>query len=420
MKDISTLSPIVLEAAGIAEEKCRDAFARIDSICERNTQKMLKAFTDNRVSASHFNGSSGYGYDDAGRDNLDRIVADVFGCEDALVRHNFVSGTHTLAVALFGVLRPGDTMLAVTGKPYDTLDEVIGISGNEGDGSLKDFGINFKSVELTSRHKIDIEKAVEAIDDSTKMVYIQRSGGYGTRPALLCSDIEEMCKAAKAKKPDVIVMVDNCYGEFTQVSEPVAVGADLMAGSLIKNAGGGLCQTGGYIAGREDLIKLCAYRLTVVGQGKEVGCTLDQLRNMYQGFFMAPEVTAAAMKTACFASALLETLGMKTSPSYNDERGDIITVIETGNREDLISFVQGIQEASPVDSYVTPEPWPMPGYNDEVIMAAGAFVQGSSIEISCDAPIRPPFSCYLQGGLTYFSGKATVMSAADKMLRSKK
>lgn len=420
MKDLTTLSPAVSDAARVAEEKCKDAFSRIERICEYNTHKVLKAFTDNRVSASHLTGSSGYGYDDAGRDNLDRIVASVFGCEDALVRHNFVSGTHTLAVALFGVLRPGDTMLAVTGKPYDTLDEVIGITGRAGDGSLRDFGIDFKSVELTPDHKIDVKKAVEAIDDSTKMVYIQRSGGYGTRPALLCSDIEEMCKAAKEKKPDVIVMIDNCYGEFTQIIEPVAVGADLMAGSLIKNAGGGLCQTGGYIAGRRDLIELCAYRLTVVGQGKEVGCTLDQLRNMYQGFFMAPETTAAAMKTACFASALLETLGVKASPSYNDERGDIITVIETGNREDLISFVQGIQEASPVDSYVTPEPWAMPGYNDEVIMAAGAFVQGSSIEISCDAPIRPPFSCYLQGGITYYSGKAAVMNAADKMLRSKK
>ena len=416
MKSYDELSDKVKQAAKAAEKECEAAFARIDSICEHNTQKVLKAFTQNRVSSTHFAGTTGYGYDDAGRDNLDRVAADIFGCEDALVRHNFVSGTHALSVMLFGILRPGDTLLSVTGKPYDTLEEVIGISGETGEGSLRDFGVNFRSVPLTSDKKIDVDAALKAIDDSTKIVYIQRSGGYDTRAALLCEDIKNAAKAVKAKKPDVVVAVDNCYGEFTQTDEPVAVGADVMAGSLIKNIGGGLCRTGGYIAGRADLVRLCANRLTVVGQGKEIGCTLGQLSLMYQGLFTAPEVTAAAMKTASFASAFLSKLGFKTFPRYDDERGDIITVIEAGSRERLIAFVQGIQEASPVDSYAAPEPWAMPGYSDEVIMAAGAFTQGSSVEISCDGPIREPFACYLQGGLTYYSGKMTVMCAADKML----
>ena len=420
MKDFSELPDAVVKAAEEAEAKCRDAFKKIDAVCECNTLRMLKAFTDNRVSAAHMSGSTGYGYDDAGRDTLDRVAAQVFGCEDALVRHNFVSGTHALSVALFGVLRPGDEVISVTGKPYDTLDEVIGVNGATGDGSLRDFGVKFKFIELTDDGHIDVDAAVEAINENTKMIYVQRSGGYSVRAALLCRDIQEISAAAKARKSDVIVMVDNCYGEFTQTAEPVAVGADLMAGSLIKNAGGGLCETGGYIAGKAELVRLCAYRLTVVGQGKEIGCTLGQLRYMYQGFFTAPEVTAAAMKTGCFASAFLELLGLGTFPKPDEERGDILTVIETGTRERLIEFVKGIQEASPVDSFVTPEPWAMPGYSDEVIMAAGAFTQGASIEISCDAPIRPPYACYLQGGITYFSGKAAVMQAAAKMYESEK
>lgn len=415
-----TISPRVGQAAASAEKVCSDAFARIDRICESNTRKVLKAFIDNRVSATDFAGSSGYGYDDAGRETLDKVVANAFGCEDALVRHNFVSGTHTLSVALFGVLRPGDTMLAATGKPYDTMEEVIGLTGTPGDGSLRDFGIGFRAVDLTEDHRVNIPAVLETMDDTTKMIYVQRSGGYAARPALLCEEIAAVVKAVKEKKPDVVVMVDNCYGEFTEEQEPVAVGADLMAGSLIKNAGGGLCRTGGYIAGRADLVKLCAYRLTVIGQGKEVGCTLNELRTMYQGFFLAPEVTAAAMKTATFTSALLRELGCTTFPEPTAKRGDIITIVHAGTRDRMIAFVQGIQGASPVDAYAAPEPWAMPGYTDEIIMAAGTFTQGASVEISCDGPVRPPYACYLQGGITYYSGKAAVMSAAEKMLSASK
>ncbi len=412
---ILSFSPAVEQAAVKAEQTCLAPFARIDRICEANTRKVLQAFVDNRVSATDFAGSSGYGYDDAGRETLDKVVAAAFGCEDALVRHNFVSGTHTLSVALFGILRPGDTLLAATGKPYDTMEEVIGITGTKGDGSLKDFGVSFAAVDLTSDFKINLPAVLDAIDSTTKMVYIQRSGGYDARPALTVDEIAVVAKAVKEKKPDVVVMVDNCYGEFTEETEPVTVGADLMAGSLIKNAGGGLCRTGGYIAGKADLVKRCAYRLTVIGQGKEVGCTLNELRTMYQGFFMAPEVTAAAMKTATFASALLKELGYTTFPQPESKRGDIITVIHAQTREKMIAFVQGIQGASPVDAYAAPEPWAMPGYTDEIIMAAGTFTQGASVEISCDGPVRPPYACYLQGGITYYSGKAAVMAAADRM-----
>ena len=413
-----TFSPRVKEAAAKAEAACRAAFDRIDRICESNTRKVQNAFIDNFVSSASFGGSTGYGYDDSGRDALDKVVASAFGCEDALVRSQFVSGTHTLSTALFGVLRPGDTLLCATGKPYDTMEGVIGITGEKGDGSLRDFGVNFRSVALTKEQKIDLPALLAALDDTTKMVYIQRSGGYDARPALLCEEIETVCRAVKEKKPDTVIMVDNCYGEFTQTKEPVAVGADLMAGSLIKNAGGGICRTGGYIAGRADLVKLCAYRLTVIGQGKEIGCTLDELRTMFEGFFLAPEVTAAALKTATFASALLRELGFTTFPAPDAPRGDIITIFHAGSRERMIAFVQGIQGASPVDSFATPEPWAMPGYTDEIIMAAGTFTQGASVEISCDGPVRPPFACYLQGGITYFSGKATVMAATEQMLRA--
>jgi len=412
-------SKTVEEAAQQAENACKEAFAAIDRICEQNTRKVQSAFIEHAVSAAMFAGSTGYGYDDNGRDTLDKVVASAFGCEDALVRSHFVSGTHTLSVALFGILRPGDTLLSATGKPYDTMEGVIGLTGEKGSGSLADFGVNFRAVELTSENRINLPALLNAIDNTTKMVYIQRSGGYAARRALLCDEIAQVCAAVKQKKPDAVIMVDNCYGEFTQTEEPVSVGADLMAGSLIKNAGGGLCRTGGYIAGRADLVKLCAYRLTVIGQGKEIGCSLDDLRTMFEGFFLAPEVTAAAMKTATFASALLRTLGFVTFPEPNAPRGDIITVIHAQTREKMIAFVQGIQGASPVDSFAAPEPWAMPGYTDEIIMAAGTFTQGASVEISCDGPVRPPYACYLQGGITYFSGKATVMAAAERMLKEK-
>ncbi len=412
------ISPQVEEAAAAAERDCAPVFARIAEIAEYNSRKVLAAFVQNRVSATHFAGSTGYGYDDAGRENLDRVFAQALGCEDALVRHSFISGTHALSTALFGVLRPGDTLLSVTGKPYDTLDEVIGIAGTPGNGSLRDFGVAFRAVELTRESKIDVAAAVDAIDAATRVLYIQRSGGYGKRPALLCGEIAPVIAAAREKKPDVIVMVDNCYGEFTEKQEPSAAGADLLIGSLIKNAGGGLCDTGGYIAGRRDLVELCAYRLTSVGIGREAGCTLGQLKSMYEGLFLAPQTTAEALKSAAFASALLTRLGFSVFPAYDAPRGDIITAVETGSREKLLRFVQGIQAGSPVDSYVTPEPWAMPGYSDEVVMAAGAFTQGASIELSCDGPVRPPFTAYLQGGLTYYSAKTGIMLAASRMLEA--
>ncbi len=408
----------ILDAAKTAEIKCTDAFLRIEDICQHNSRKVLDAFIKNRVAASHFSGTTGYGYDDAGRDNLDRIFADIFGTEDALVRHNFISGTHALSTALFGVLRPNDTLLAVTGKPYDTLDEVIGASGKTGNGSLSDFGINYAEIPLIDG-KIDINAVIGALknDNNIKVVYIQRSGGYSARAALTSEEIGAVARAAKQIKPSVIVMVDNCYGEFTEKYEPTELQADMAIGSLIKNAGGGLCDTGGYIVGSSKLIELCSYRLTSVGMGKEVGCTLGQLKAMYQGIFMAPSVTADAVKSAVFASALFEALGIDVFPSSDTPRSDIITTIAFGDRDKLISFVQGIQMGSPVDSYVCPEPWAMPGYSDEVIMAAGAFTQGASIELSCDAPIRPPYVAYLQGGLTYHTAKAGIMLAADRMFK---
>lgn len=410
----------IIDAAKKAENKCAGAFSLIENICEYNSQKVLEAFINNRVSSSHFAGTTGYGYDDAGRDNLDRIFADIFGTEDALVRHNFISGTHALSTALFGVLRPNDTLLAVTGKPYDTLDEVIGVGGKTGDGSLNDFGVNYAEIPLENG-KINISAVLEAlkndINNEIKVVYIQRSGGYSARAALTSAEIGEVAKKTKEIKPSVIVMVDNCYGEFTEKFEPTELGADMAIGSLIKNAGGGLSDTGGYIVGSKKLIELCSYRLTSVGMGKEVGCTLNQLKTMYEGVFLAPSVTANAVKSAVFASALFEELGMEVFPSSDTPRSDIITSIAFGDRDKLISFVQGIQMGSPVDSYAIPEPWAMPGYSDEVIMAAGAFTQGASIELSCDAPIRPPFVAYLQGGLTYHTAKAGIMLAADRLFK---
>ncbi len=408
----------ITDAAAKAENKCASAFSYIDDICEYNSRKVLDAFIKNRVSSSHFAGTTGYGYDDAGRDNLDRIFADIFGTEDALVRHNFISGTHALSTALFGVLRPNDTLLAVTGKPYDTLDEVIGIGGKTGDGSLNDFGVNYAEIPLKDG-KIDINAVTDAVktDNSIKIVYIQRSGGYSARSALTSNEIGTVAKTVKEIKPQVIVMVDNCYGEFTEKQEPTELGADIAIGSLIKNAGGGQCNTGGYIVGSAKLIELCSYRLTSVGMGKEVGCTLNELKNMYEGLFLAPSVTANAVKSAVFASALFEELGMAVSPSSSTPRSDIITNIAFGDRDKLIAFVQGIQMGSPVDSFAIPEPWAMPGYSDEVIMAAGAFTQGASIELSCDAPIRPPYVAYLQGGITYHTAKAGIMLAADRIFK---
>lgn len=395
--------------------KCREAFDTIDDITEYNQLKVQKAFIDNAISESHFVSSTGYGYGDRGREILDRVWAQVFGCEDALVRHNFTCGTHTLATALFGVLRPGDKMLCVTGTPYDTIHNVIGISG-ENMGSLKEFGIEYDEVPLKD-DKPDLGMILKAVNKDTTMVYIQRSRGYELRPSLTIEVIADIVKVAKKANPNVIVMVDNCYGEFTQKQEPTQVGADLIAGSLIKNAGAGIARTGGYICGRRDLVEKCAYRLTTPGLGKEVGCTIGMNRELYMGLFYAPHTVGEALKSAVYISALFEEFGYDVTPKYNETRGDIVQCLGLENEESLVAFCQGIQSGSPVDSFVLPEPWDMPGYDSKVVMAAGAFTLGSSIELSADAPIREPFYAWIQGGLNFHSAKICAKLAAQSMLR---
>ncbi|MDY3844510.1 MAG: methionine gamma-lyase family protein [Ruminococcus sp.] len=408
----------IIKLAEKAEEKCTDIFRKIDECAEYNGAKVLKAFAENRVSEPCFYGSTGYGYGDVGREVIDKVYADIMETEDALVRHNFVSGTHALSVALFGVLRTGDKIVSITGKPYDTLEEVIGISGKAGNGSLKDYGVLYAQVDLNSDGTAKLDAITDAVKDA-KVAYIQRSRGYSLRKAFSVADIAEMIKAARKGNPDVIIMVDNCYGEFVEEFEPTHVGADIIIGSLIKNAGGGIARTGGYIAGRADLIELCSYRLTCVGMGKEVGCTLDMNREILLGLFFAPDVTANALKTSAFAIVLFNMTGFECSPSNDDARGDIITAVKLGNEELLTAFCQGIQKGAPVDSFVTPEAWDMPGYNSKVIMAAGAFTMGASIELSADAPIREPYAVWMQGGITYTSGKIGVMLALQEMLNKK-
>lgn len=398
-----------------AEQLIKPAFDRINEITEYNQQKVLAAFIKNNVSESHFTATTGYGYGDRGRDTLDKVLADIMGAEDALIRHSFLSGTHTLSVALFGVLRPGDIMLSVTGKPYDTLEEVIGIRG-EGKGSLKDFGINYKQIELKDgRPDLDeIEK--QAADKNIRMVYIQRSRGYTLRPSLSINDIEQIIHRAKKVNPNCIVMVDNCYGEFVETKEPTQIGADLIAGSLIKNPGGGIAPTGGYIAGNADLIELCSYRMSTAGTGREIGCSLGHNRELYMGLFNAPHVTGEALKTAVFCSALMQQLGYEVTPEPLENRADIIQALCLREPKALIAFCQGMQKGAPVDSFVVPEPWDMPGYDSKVIMAAGAFTLGASIELSADAPLREPYAVWMQGGLNYHSGKMGVMLAAQTLL----
>lgn len=405
----------ILELAELAEAACN--FSETDRIKDYNAAKVLSAFIDNKVSEQCFYGSSGYGYGDIGREILDKVYAQVFGAEDALVRHNFVSGTHALSTALWGVLRTGDKLLSVTGAPYDTLEEVIGIKGEKGNGSLMDYGVEYAAVELKADGTPDYEAIKEKSADA-KVAYIQRSRGYSLRPAITIDVIEKICQAAKQGNPDIIVMVDNCYGEFTDTKEPTEVGADLIVGSLIKNPGGGIARTGGYIAGRKDLVELCSYRLTCVGMGKEVGCTLSQNREMFLGFFMAPEITANAIKTADFAAALFSRLGFECFPENGEKRSDIITAVKLGNPELLKAFCRGIQKGSPIDAFVTPEPWDMPGYDSQVIMAAGAFTMGASIELSADAPLREPYAVWMQGGITYSSGKTGVLLALKEMCDS--
>lgn len=406
----------ILNQSAHALELCKEPFARIDRVTEYNQQKMLAAFIDNGVSESHFTASTGYGYGDRGRETLDKVLSQVFGTEDALIRHNFTCGTHTLSVALFGVLRPGDTMLCVTGTPYDTIQPVIGISGEAGNGSLKDFGIRYAQTELTPEGKVDLPAVEQALrsDKSVRMVYIQRSRGYSLRPSLSPQEIGEIVAVVR-KCSDAVVMVDNCYGEFVCKEEPTQYGADLIAGSLIKNPGGGIASTGGYIAGRHDLIELCAQRLTTPGIGKEVGATLGHNRELFMGLFNAPHVTGEALKAAVFTAALFESLGYGVTPCYQDERYDIIQSVLLENEPSLIAFCQGMQKGAPVDSFVSPEPWDMPGYDSQVIMSAGAFTLGASIELSADAPLREPYAAWMQGGLNFHSAKVGVMLAAQEM-----
>lgn len=407
----------ILEASEKAMDLCKDKLAEIDSIQEYNQQKMIKAFQEAGVRESYFCGSTGYGYDDFGRDALDRVYAYVFDAEDALVRHNFASGTHTLTVALFGILRPGDTMLSVCGMPYDTIRSAIGIEGNYS-GSLKDFNIGFDMVDLKEDGSLDYDAIRERIESTKpKMVYIQRSRGYSLRATLTWKEIKKICDISKKASPDSVIMLDNCYGEFVEKVEPLSIGVDIMAGSLIKNPGGGIAPTGGYIAGKAELVEKCSYRLTTPGTGKEIGATLNTSREMFMGAYHAPHVTGEALKTAVFASALFEILGYKTAPKYSDDRGDIIQLIELGDEEKLISFCGGIQSGSAVDSFVQPMPSDMPGYENQVIMAAGAFTLGSSIELSADAPLREPYAVWMQGGLNFHGGKLGVMLAADRILK---
>ena len=402
----------ITDANEKAMQMCSEQFSIIDSIQEHNEIKMLKAFQNANVSLASFSGSNGYGYDDPGRDKLDMIYSYVFDAEDALVRHSFASGTHTLTVALFGMLRPGDKMFSVTGMPYDTLQPVIGVT--DAPGSLKEFGVDFSMVPLKNG-KPDLDMIEKSVTGDIKMAYIQRSRGYETRDALTCGDIKAVCERVRRKAPHCVIMLDNCYGEFIDKYSPLNFGVDVMAGSLIKNAGGGIAQTGGYIAGRKDLVELCSYRLTTPATGKEIGCTLNTLRDMFLGAYFAPIVTANALKTVVFASALFEILGYDVTPSYDAQRADIIEIIKLGDGKKLEAFCKGIQSASFIDSSVVPYPAPMPGYDSDVIMAAGAFTLGSSIELSADGPMREPYNVYLQGGLSFNTAKLGILSAAQEI-----
>lgn len=416
IKENFGVSEEILNWVEKAEKKVLKNFERIDEVAQVNQMRVMKAFSDNHVSDSHFVPTSGYGYDDLGRDTLDKVYADIFECEDALVRHNFISGTHALSTALFGILRTGDTLLSVTGSPYDTLLDVIGVSGIKGNGSLRDFGINYLQTELNEQSIPDYDKIKEILSGQfIKAVFIQRSKGYGWRKTYSPEEIGEIVNFIKKISPETICIVDNCYGEFVEIHEPTAYGADLCIGSLIKNPGGGLAQTGGYIAGKKRLIELCAYRLTSVGIGKECGASLGMNKSMYQGFFMAPHIVSQAIKSAVLCASVFEELGFEVDPKSDEPRMDIIQSIKFNDPKKVIAFCQGIQKGAPVDSFVSPEPWDMPGYHEQVIMAAGAFVQGASIELSADAPIKPPYIAYMQGGLTYESAKLGIIMSVQMM-----
>jgi len=407
----------IIELTAKAEKELDSHFKEINETAFMNTQRVMNAFAAHKVSDSLFAGTSGYGYDDRGREALDAIYADVFGAQAAFVRHNIVNGTQALTIGLFGLLRPGDTLLSVTGKPYDTLEEVIGISGEAGNGSLADFGVSYRQVDMLPDGNIDFDGIQGKLDKSVKVVFVQRSKGYMKRRTLSVAEIGEIVRFVK-ERSNAYVMVDNCYGEFCEQLEPTAVGADLIAGSLIKNPGGGMAESGGYLAGTKRAIELASYRLTSVGTGLEVGATLGQNKNIFKGFFYAPHTVAQALKTALLAAYIFKELGFRVEPGYKDRRYDIIQTVELGSERAMRAFCKGLQSGSPVDSFVSPEPWDMPGYSDKVIMAAGAFVQVASIELSADGPIREPYSIFFQGGLTYESGKIGIMSAAEEILCS--
>ena len=409
------LHPALAGLAGKAASRCRPAWDRIEEIAAANQLRVLTAFREERVADSDLAGSTGYGYGDVGRDKLDRIFARVFGTEAALVRPQFVSGTHALAAMLFGVLRPGDELLAITGTPYDTLLPVIGV-GEGASGSLREFGVTYREVPLTADGRPDEAAIAAALRPETRAVLIQRSRGYAWRPSLAVEGIGRLIALVKAARPDVLCLVDNCYGEFTEKREPGHVGADLLAGSLIKNPGGGLAPTGGYLAGRAELVEKAAARLTAPGIGGHVGPTMGVLRLMYEGLFLAPHVVGQALEGAAFAAALLEQAGMETSPRWDEPRTDLIQALRLGSADALVAFCQGLQKFSPVDSAARPEPWDMPGYSHPVIMAAGAFTQGSSIELSADAPLRPPYDVYVQGGLTREAVMAGVLGGLQEMV----
>jgi cystathionine beta-lyase family protein involved in aluminum resistance len=407
---------LLFESAEAIEEKLAPFFKGIEKTAFYNQRKVLAAFRKNMVSDFHLTGSTGYGYDDAGRDVLEQVYADVFGAEDCLVRNQIISGTHAISISLFGILRPGDELLYITGKPYDTLDSIVSGQGKD-TGSLHDYGITYKHIDLNEDGTVDFEEVAKNIHSKTKMIGIQRSKGYSDRPSFMVDEIGEMVRKVKAINPELVIFVDNCYGEFVEEREPLQVGVDLMAGSLIKNPGGGLARTGGYIAGRTDLVEKCAYRMTSPGLGAEAGASLDTLREMYQGFFLAPHVVSQAVKGALFTAALLESFGLKTSPHYTEKRTDLIQSVSFENADQMIAFCRSIQANSPINAHYAPEPSYMPGYTDEVIMAAGTFIQGSSIELTADGPIRPPYTAYVQGGLTYEHVKLAVLSSIDKLVK---
>ena len=406
----------VLDFSSDILKELKERFEQIDEVAEYNQCKVISAMQENRVNAACFAATTGYGYDDVGRDNLEKVYASCFKTEAALVRPQITCGTHALAVALSAILRPGDELLSPVGKPYDTLEEVIGIRKSK--CSLKEFGITYAQVDLLADGSFDYENIKRAINDRTRMITIQRSKGYQTRPTLSVTRIGELISFIKSIKSDIICMVDNCYGEFVEKTEPSEVGADMIVGSLIKNPGGGLAPIGGYICGTADCVEKCAYRLSAPGLGQEVGANLGIMPSFYQGFFMSPTVVSGALKGAVFASRVYERLGFKVIPGSDESRHDIIQAVELGSKERMLAFCKGIQAAAPVDSYVTPEPWAMPGYDSEVIMAAGAFVQGSSIELSADGPVREPYAVYFQGGLTWYHAKLGIMMSVQKLFES--